>query len=309
MATLLRFTVVLVSTMTAFAALAQPGTRQHRIVAVDGLEREYWIYLPKNYSGKKKWPLVLTFHGSGGTGKGTFRQFNFEAGADREGFIIVAPEGIDRGWNDGRIRTKNIHTSDDVKFVVALLDDIGRRYAVDDRRVFSTGISNGAIFSIYLAYKIPDRILAIAPVCGSMPRNLEPDFRLKHPLSAMFINGTDDPLVKYNGGSVGAERGGRGELTGVEDMVKHWREFDGCTGPAKEETIPDVDSHDHCHATVRTYASCNASTEVVLVTVAGGGHTWPGGRQYAPRLIVGEVCRDFNAEELIWDFFKRQLPR
>jgi polyhydroxybutyrate depolymerase len=308
MTMLLRITTV-VWMMTTFAASGQSGTLQRGTVTVDGLERQYWVYLPVKYSSAKKWPLVLTFHGSGGTGRGTFRQFNFEPGADREGFLIVAPEGIDRGWNDGRIRTKDARSEDDVKFVKELLNQLQQRYSVDARRVFSTGISNGAIFSIYLAYKIPDRILAIASVCGSMPKNIEPEFRLPLPVSALFINGTSDPLVKYDGGPIVSKNAGKGEVISTGDLVSHWIQFNGCSGPPAEEDIPDIDTHDHCHASIRTYRRCTGSAEVTLVTVTGGGHTWPGGMQYAPRFMIGGVCRDFSAEELIWDFFKRQKER
>ena len=287
----------------------QLGVLKHETITVGYDERDYWVYLPDHYSPLKEWPLILAFHGGKGTAKKTIKQYSFNKLADKQGFMVVYPNGINKGWNDGRIRSKKPQTSDDVKFILALLEKLTRDYTIDSHRIFSTGISNGAIFSIYLAYKIPDKILAIAPVCGSIPKNLENEFKLSIPVSAIFINGTKDKLIKYEGGPVISERADRGEVIAVEKSVGDWVEFNGCTGPPVEKVFPDKNKKDRCTAVMKTYSSCSHSTEVVFIKIDGGGHTWPGGRQYAPRFLIGRVCRDFKAEEVIWDFFKRQKVR
>ena len=248
-------------------------------------------------------PLVLAFHGHGGNARTTDGQFHFNSMADEENFIVVYPDGIHRGWNDGRENNGNDDV-DDVHFTSSLIDEIVARYGADPKRVFVTGMSNGAIFSIYLALKLPDKIQAIAPVCGSMPANLEKDFALPHPIPMLLINGTADPLIPYEGGPVVNERSHRGRVIGTEKLITDWLRFNGCAGNSVIERIPDV-ANDHCTATRFTYTQCGNGREVVLIRVEGGGHAWPGGMQYAPRFLIGEVCRDFDAERVIWDFFKK----
>jgi polyhydroxybutyrate depolymerase len=299
----------LVAFVTMSMSLAAQGTLKKETIKIGDLQREYFVYLPAGYSPSKKIPLVLAFHGHGGTAKGTIAQYNFDPVADEEGFIVVYPNGIDKGWNDGRDSPKKPATTDDVRFVSELLDTLAHEYAVDERRIFSTGLSNGAIFSIYLAYKLPERILAIAPVCGSMPENLETVFNPVQPVSMLLINGTKDPLIPYEGGPVLSEKAERGAVIGTEKLIQRWISFNNCSGTPRFEKIPDLESEDDCSATITTYTNCVNSSEVAFIKVEGGGHTWPGGKQYLPKAIIGKVCRDFNAEDLIWSFFKRQKPR
>lgn len=280
-------------------------------ITVDGLEREYIVHVPKKFEGRALLPLVLVFHGGGGTASQIRNETKFNKLSDKEGFVVVYPNSVDKNWSDGRIGDKLPMDRDDVKFISNLIDTISAIYKIDTRYVFSTGISNGGFFSIYLAYKLSGKILAVAPVAANIADNLKDDFKTEFPVSIMLINGTKDPLVKYDGGYVGFknDEGGRGKSIATDWTMKIWTKNNDCQQSSKTTQIADKDGDDGCTAEMTTYYKCKDNTEVVLVKIDGGGHTWPGGKQYLPKILVGNVCRDFSATELIWEFFKARSYR
>lgn len=281
-------------------------------ITVDGIEREYILHLPNGYeSSIENLPLVMVFHGGGGNAGQMKNHTKFNKLADKESFVVVYPNAVDKNWSDGRIGEKLPMQRDDVKFISMLIDTLTGRYKINPKRVFSTGISNGGFFSIYLAYKLSDKILSIAPVTANIPENLAGEFRPEYPVSMLLINGTKDPLVKYDGGAVGfGEDGfGRGESVSTDRTIAIWTQNDQCTPPPEVKEIDNKNWADKCKATKYIYNNCAGETEVILVKIDGGGHTWPGGSQYLPKLIVGNVCKDFSATEMIWEFFKSQKIR
>ena len=87
--------------------------------------------------------------------------------------------------------------------------------------------------------------------------------------------------------------------------MKKWVERDGCAPMVRIGAVPDNDPEDGCRGKWSTWSSCRDGTEVTLYTLYGAGHTWPGGAQYLPQRLVGKVCRDIDATEIIWNFFRR----
>lgn len=276
-------------------------------MTVDGIQREYILHLPRNY-GSELLPLVMVFHGGGGTAEQIKDHVKFNKLADKENFIVVYPNAVDKNWNDGRIGDKLPMDRDDVKFISMLLDTLTANYKINSKRIFSTGISNGGFFSFYLALKLSSRLLAIAPVTANLPENLKDSWKTDKPVSVLLINGTKDPLVKFDGGPVGFkdDETGRGVSLSTSWTIKILTENNSCMPGVKVEEIDDKEDDD-CKAEKETYYKCADGTKVILVTIKGGGHTWPGASQYLPKIIVGKVCKDFSATEMIWEFFK-SLP-
>jgi polyhydroxybutyrate depolymerase len=241
--------------------------------------------------------LVLSFHGRHGQGKGQAKLTGFSEVADRHGFIVVYPDGIDKSWNAmhgaGPAQEKGV---DDVGFVDALIDRLQAEYAIDPNRVYAAGMSNGGFFSHRLGCELSTRLAAIASVAGQMGPELAEICDPAEPVAVLDIHGTKDRIVPYDGG----ETKGGGALLSVEDTVDTWRQLNDCA-MRSDVTLDKGD------ASCRTYRGCSAPVE--LCTIEGAGHTWPGGHQYMPRLLVGTTNRDVDASELIWEFFENNPKR
>jgi len=309
---------VLVALLGAFSMLAlvqaqgpgEPGKNTTaRTVNVGDLKRTYYLHVPPKLAKEKPVPLVLMFHGGGGTPFFAERESKFSDLADREGFLVAYPEGVGKSWNDGR-GIQGIPAQrekvDDVGFIKALLDDVGKDYKVDAKRVYSTGISNGALISYFLGVNLSNRIAAIAPVVGGMPETLVEKFKPEKPVSVIILQGTADPLMPYNGGDITVPPNlKRGKIISTEDSVKKWVEHNGCQRDAVKDDVPDKDPKDGCTVKRFRYPKGKDGTEVVLYKIEPGGHTWPGGFQYLPEKVIGKLCKDLDGTETIWEFFKK----
>jgi polyhydroxybutyrate depolymerase len=272
-----------------------------------GLQRTYNVHISSMYDKNISTPLLIVLHGGGGTGQEMIKFTGFNTISDRDNFIVVYPDGFENHWNDGRgvqrygAQAQNV---DDVGFMSALIDQISSQYNIDAKRVYVTGISNGAMMSNRLGAELSQKIAAIAPVAGNIPKNLASVWQPSRPLSVLIINGTEDPLVPWAGGEVHLGPLDFGQVISVEDTVKFWVNNAKCTASPVITQLPDTDPSDGTTTQVETCGGCRDGTEVVLYTVKGGGHTWPGGIQYASVSVIGRTARDFNASEVIWQFFK-----
>jgi polyhydroxybutyrate depolymerase len=279
-------------------------------ITVDGTERTYLLHLPETGTLIYKLPLVIVLHGHGGTGKQIMKESGFNKLSDRDRFIAVYPDGLNKAWNDGRVKRGKDKISDDAKFISRLIDTIYKQYNIDTARVFATGISNGGFFSFYLAFKLSNKFLAIAPVCANIPKSMKDIYKPEYPVSLMLICGTEDPLVKYDGGKIGFKRGkSRGNSLSTDESISIFKKLNKCSEKVKTEDFPDVISDDECYATKYTYSGGVNNVDVVLIKITNGGHTWPGGSQYLPKKIVGNTCKDFSGADVIWEFFKSRKTR
>lgn len=267
-------------------------------ISVDGISRTFVVYQPPGVNPGQKLPLIISMHGRLGTGEGQMRFADFRPLADRDKFLVVCPNGIDRSWNDGRNTPAHKKGVNDVKFIDELITYTINRYHADPKRVYVTGMSNGGFMASRLACQLYNRIAAVAVVAASMDKDM--DYTPQHPIPAMYIQGTADPLVPFSGGAM---KGAGGEIYSHEDILRTWARTDGCRqAPVYERLKPEVD--DGTSIVRETYTNAATGAKVTGYTVVGGGHTWPGGTQYLPRFVVGRVSHNMNACEVIWDFFK-----
>ncbi len=273
----------------------------------DGERRTFHIKLPAGFKKDRPAPLVLALHGGGGKGRkfdqGT-TQGTLTAAADKRGVVLVFPEGTNKQWCDGRTEIIKKKCHDDVGFISEIIDVMVADYGIDARRVYATGISNGGFMSVRLAMELSHRISAIAPVAAQISKALK-DRSPERPISVMIVNGTRDPLVPYKGGQIRLFKygRGRGEILSTRASIERFSRLNKCGTSPKRDKLPDWDKDDGTIVETATYAGCREGTEVVLVKVIGGGHTWPGGKQYLNPKMVGVVSQDINASEMILDFF------
>jgi polyhydroxybutyrate depolymerase len=275
----------------------------------DGMERQYILYQPafkSGHSGTR--PLLLVLHGGGGTNRGMLwlTKGRFNELAERDGFFVVYPQGVDKSWNDGRPdKISGAHRKgiDDVGFLQALIEHLIARYSIDSKRIFVTGISNGGLMSFRLGCSLPDKICAIAPVTAQLPAAIAPLCGFESKVSLAVFNGTADPLVPYNGGQIKVFRRQRGEVLSTDETMDIWRQKNRCHPEAVITRLPDI-ADDGTRVTKIEYPRCENETKVLLYRIEGGGHTWPDGRQYLPVRRVGFTTRDINGCDEIWQFFR-----
>jgi len=138
---------------------------QKSVMLFQGLEREYYVHLPPGYDGRHAVPVVLVFHGGGGNARQIARHSGFNRLSEKYGFITVYPQAMDKHWNDGRTSEKflehdaSIH---DVAWIEALIGRVREKYAIDNKRVYAAGISNGGMFCQRLAIELGRCFAAIA---------------------------------------------------------------------------------------------------------------------------------------------------
>lgn len=294
----------------------------------DGLKRRYLVHVPPAYKGSNPVPVVLAFHGGGGDADGAVSFFKLNKKSDKEGFIVVYPEGAGKRalgklygvWNAGDC----CGDVDDLGFISVLLDKLSNDFNVDEKRVYATGHSNGALMCYRLACELSERIAAIAPAGGHDAfKNCNP----KRPVSVLHFHGTGDNCASYYGGTCGGcfaeylnsigipadPTKSYWKCSSVPDYIDKWRVTNDCYGEG--EVI-----YQNGNAQCISY-QCKNNTEVVLCTIEGMGHVWPGGDygkacSFPNRLkcrtlkkILGSLSGDLSANDMMWDFFKKHPMR
>jgi polyhydroxybutyrate depolymerase len=288
-------------------AAAAPAAGDHTgTLRVGGRTRSYLVHVPPGATAGA--PVVLAFHGGGGTPAGMAHITHLDRVADEHGFVVVYPEGFGKSWAGGKGDTPADRAGvDDVGFVSALIDRLVAEDGVDPHRVFATGHSSGGFMSERLGCQLADRIAGIAPVSATLLTNLAPTCTPARPMPVLLIQGTADPLVPYGGGHVAGRGPGGNPTLSAPATAAHWAAVNGCPATPTTVAAPPVVA-DGTRVRTDTYGPCTGAP-VTLSTVIGGGHTWPGGQQYLPVRVVGRTSRQFDASEAIWAFFAGLPPR
>ena len=284
------------------------GTLSKASMNVDGVERSYRSYVPKDLP--KGAPLVLVLHGSGegpqalrmGTGYG------FERLADEHGFAVVYPKSFGFDWNDcssiGNTEVNGVR-ADDAAFLDALVDKMVAELGVDPQRVFAAGVSNGGSMALRLALEHPERYRAVAAALANVPA---PQNFQCHPVaqtpSVMIVNGTADPLVPYAGGEINLlglfYKGG--QVISSTASAQYLAERNRIAGNPKVSVSQTAQGARVEHA---LWQAADGRTEVELVSLHGAGHVLPQPWARRPRLL-GPAPEAPNGPALIWAFFERQ---
>jgi polyhydroxybutyrate depolymerase len=256
-----------------------------------GEERNYLLYVPKTYDPAASTPLILSFHGfsSSPLQQALFSEWN--ALADKEGFLVAYPEGTGQPlrWNTQIPLGRRVNP--DVQFVSDLIDTLSEQFCIDPARIYANGLSNGGGMSNALACMLSDRIAAIGGVSGAylgMDGRCEPI----RPVPIIAFHGTADPIVPYLGGPSDMFDI---DFPIVPDWAEGWAERNHCD-------MTPVDLPAQGEVSGIHYTDCDENADVIFYTIDGGGHTWPGGLPL-PESIVGKTSDDIEATQVMWDFF------
>lgn len=301
----MRYWGLLVGVMILFIVQGPACAQEYGIVrgqlVHDGLIRTYRLFIPSQDTGENALPLVVMLHGGGGTSRQIMRYTSMNRLAEREGFFVVYPDGIRNRWNDGRVFDGADLTVDDVGFIKAIVETLIAKHHIDATRIYSAGISNGGHMSLRLACDLSDIFAAVAAVTANMPQDII-DRCNPNPIGVLIMNGTNDPILPYQGGEVRVLNQSRGVVLSTEDSVNFWLSVNGCASNRISSTF-DVDHSDKTAVIMTLYDSCQTDYPVALYRIEGGGHSWPGAPQYLTEDSVGPTSRDINASEVIWAFF------
>jgi len=284
-----------------------------RTIKVGDLERRYRVYVPKKVDLNKPLPVVVAFHGGGGNPTSMARLSGLNAKADASGFVVVYPFGsgtekeknltFNAGNVGGYALKKKI---DDVGFTKSLLDDLEKVLSVDKNRVYATGISNGGMMAYRVASELADRFAAIAPVGGPMGTET---CKPSRPVAVIHFHGTADELAPFKGGkgkgAPSVPAAFRPDFYSVEHSIQSWVKANGCNGEAKVEKLKDV-ADDGMRVTRKIWSGGKEGSEVILIEIEGGGHTWPGEEPLLA--FLGKSTKDISANDLMWEFFQKH-PR
>jgi polyhydroxybutyrate depolymerase len=193
----------------------------------------------------------------------------------------VHPEGLGtpQTWHFG-VATE---AQADLMFFRDLISYLEGQWSIDPKRIYVTGMSNGAQMMNHLGCELSDIIAAIGPVSGGYPslHSCNP----VRPMPVVAFHGTADNLIPYEGqGQI---------LLPARERAAGWASHNGC------DHTPMV-TFQKGQVTGETWGNCRDGADVILYTIVGGGHSWPGS-DMLPQL--GITTKDINATDVIWDFF------
>lgn len=288
--------------------VAGSGVASETIV-IKGQVRTFMRYTPNRVliAGKRV-PVVFALHGAKGTADKLQGYLGMNTVADREGFIVVYPQGDKNRWNDGRTveetAAREVSQADDIEFLNSLADALVAQGVADPKRIYMTGLSNGGFMSLALACSDASRFAAYGPVIASMPaRNLTPCKPVR-PVPVVMINGTADEFIRFDGAK--SKYGGNGGAPPLE-VAGHFARLAACKA-SNETALPDVDGKDGTRVTLRSWTGCRAGAGVAFYTVTGGGHQAPAMGSASAGVILdmflGTRSRDLDTAEAVWGFFK-----
>ena len=242
-------------------------------------DREYILYIPDSYDGSTSVPLMLNFHGFGGSASNFMVNTDMRPIAESNNFILVYPQGScsegSSHWNPCPIGGDNKSTADDVGFIESLIEKISSQYNVDHERIYAAGYSNGSMMAFGLANYKSELIAAVASVSGAMLGCIGPT---SHPMPVVHFHGTSDEVIPYDG---------NGYYNAVQSTLDYWINFNNTN------SIPSIYTDNSGVMTIDHYIydQGDNSVSVEHYKYNGGGHVW-----------FNTSYQGQNTSELIWSF-------
>jgi polyhydroxybutyrate depolymerase len=295
--------IIISASLVFISPAASAAQDTHHTLTIHGLNRSYWVHLPRNAPAAGGHPVVIALHGGGSDGETTARYSGLNGKSDRAGFMVVYPKGTGMQeriltWNAGNCCAyAQRNKIDDVAFIQSVIQDLEKRYKIDRTRVYLTGISNGAMMAYRVAAEAPHLVAAVAAVAGSLEI---PVTGIKGPVPILHFHGTEDEYLPFTGGQ-GSKTAPGNFHNSVEKTIQAWVKIN------RSETIPQIEElpekvKNGTRVVRYTYAARKDGAEVILYKIIGGGHTWPG-RPIREKLL-GKSTMNIDANEIMWEFFE-----
>ncbi len=291
-----------------FAAKGDWDTAQARRLISGGVQREYWIAKP-SAAGGKTLPIVLLLHGGTQTAQDVWEQTSLPTLAQSQGFILAAPQGIAKHWNDGRgstIAGDAASTADDVRFLREVVQRLVLEEGGDARSVFVIGASNGGFMAMRLACEGGDLLRAGANVISNLPAAQARGCASRKPLPWLSMNGVKDPIIPFAGQAEGTLQRGQPQpaLLSADATFAFWADRAGCPATVTTQAISKT-------VQKRTRSGCSGGTRSEQYVFAEAGHVWPGLAITRPLASywIGGTNLDVDTGAAAWAFFSATLAR
>lgn len=253
-----------------------------QIIVHDGLNREYMLYVPTSYNAATPTPVMMNFHGFGGSASEYMNDADMRSLADSEIFILVYPQGSCMEgfshWNPSLPSADNKSNVDDFGFIEAMINEISSEFNIDTKRIYACGYSNGGMFAYGLANFKSDLFAAVASVSGTM---LDFNSPTSHPMPVIHLHGTSDGVIPYNGNN---------DYNSAQSILDYWIDFNNTI------TNPTVNSESDGGMTIEHYIydQGDSSVSVEHYKFIGGDHVW-----------FNVSFQGQNTDQLIWNFVSR----
>ncbi len=285
----------------------ETGTHKRELdLRVLGFHRSYLIHVPKNFNRAEARPLVVALHGAFSTAEEMEQETGLSDLADREGFLVVYPNGITlfgwfQHWNAGHCCGRAMKDGvDDVGFISKVIEEVHRDFRVDPLRIYMVGYSNGGMLAYLFAAQKPETLAAVAVIgatVGSSSSSSEPEVRIppaRAPVPVIAVHGREDDSIPYEGGS--HTKNGHSYVP-VKESMEFWLKAN------RIATVPQREMMMAGRVVKDTWGAPGSDQEVILYTLEGWKHTIPT-TYFTNKLPEGDPLKDFDATEIIWDFFK-----
>ncbi|MBX2821871.1 MAG: dienelactone hydrolase family protein [Rhodothermaceae bacterium] len=299
---------LLVAVLSIPASSFLKGLSNTRSLEYNGVDRTYQVYPARVSSSSDKKPLIIALHDNGSSPRNLIRssQGRINKLADEQGYVMVYPEGHKKSWDmsGSDAAVTGGRQRGDVGFIKMLIESLKKEASIDEERIFLTGMGAGGVLALQLACEVPDMFRAVAVVNGSILVQNSAYCDGSMNTSLLLMNGTENPIIPYEGGMVQVPYGPPMNVLSTEATLGHWLKKNGCLYHSEETLLPNTDPRDDTSVAKYNYSGCHSDVKVILYKVNGGGHTWPGGRQSKKEDRFGRMSRDLDGGREIWRFFE-----
>ena len=269
---------------------------QSKQLHVGGEKRKYIIYLPASYhkEKEKKFPVVFNFHGGGMTMTEQMFYSRMNESAEKNHFIVIYPQGVKQDWNVG-FEMSYQNGTDDVGYIKALLAILNKEFRIEQRKIYATGLSRGGFFCQRLAAEVPESFAAVVSVGAPLPDSVSYFHKKKTTVGVMLVQGDEDKVVSYDG----KEKAYYSAMKTFE----YWKKHNGLEAVPIIQTVINKDKRDSTK--VELMEVSRNEVAVSLLTIRGGGHTWPGSHPFNIGYPLGRTSKDIDVNDVIWKFLSR----
>lgn len=262
-----------------------PGASATLSLTFNGVERTYILHVPAEYDTAKKYALMISYHGEGGSGLGQEQKTGFDVVADKNGFLVAYPSAVKGDW-------QLTGSGSDIEFTKSLIAAIEQAYSIDSSRIYVSGFSAGGGVAMALACAATDKVAGMAYASNTLGSRKVQQCHPSLPIATVGFSGTKD---------VGSDADTRNNYS-YQQTAEFWATQNGCNATPAVSHFPDtLTTGAKVTDTKQVWGGCKNGVTVTLYIIEGGGHAWPGGVASRNETDIKVGSTELDASTVIWD--------